>query len=42
MAEGILTGTGPKTLAPRAQADRAQLAVMVHRYLVRYGDLSAA
>lgn len=42
VAEGILTGTGPKTLAPRAQADRAQLAVMVHRYLVRYGDSSAA
>ncbi|CCY26989.1 glycosyl hydrolase family 25 [Firmicutes bacterium CAG:114] len=33
VAEGILRGTGRETLAPQATADRAQMAVMVQRFL---------
>lgn len=34
VSEGILTGTTPTTLSPQSQATRAQVVVMLHRYLV--------
>jgi len=34
VGEGIISGTTPTTLSPLDQATRAQVAVMLHRYLV--------
>ena len=34
VSEGIISGTTPTTLSPLSQATRAQVAVMLHRYLV--------
>ena len=31
--KGILTGVGSSTLAPQGNATRAQVVVMLHRYL---------
>ena len=31
--KGILTGVGSSTLAPQGKATRAQVVVMLHRYL---------
>ena len=36
VAEGILQGTASDTLAPNAMADRAQMAVMADRFLLKY------
>ena len=34
VGEGIISGTTPTTLSPLDHATRAQVAVMLHRYLV--------
>ena len=38
VAEGILQGTASDTLAPNAMADRAQMAVMADRFLLKYSS----
>ena len=38
VAEGILQGTASDTLAPNAMADRAQMAVLADRFLLKYSS----